>query len=428
MYPQLCRQRILLRTRQSQKQQGRLNSPRLLCMMQSMKRVMPCLVLLKHRLNQVKRNIPVSLWYLPVILQVFFVKKRDNSQQLVEAVACYSAKSRPGMLANKSQKTNQDSYICLKNFACIKNSWLFGVFDGHGVNGHLASNHIKQYLPSQPLLHLTSIIANIELIGLAHTNDVTLSAPDQPLEESKTKTARQQLATVISENEKARHLILKDAFIKTDQLIRQRSFKTSFSGSTAVVVLLLGANLVCANTGDSRAILASIKTFNDASVNEFINAGGKIWSVLALSRDHKPDEEDEYRRIIKANGRVDPMRTKEGEPIGPYRVWLKDGKVPGLAMSRSIGDEVAAQVGVISEPEIFEKTLTAEDKFVVIASDGIWEFLPNEKVVELVVPFWEANDPEGACQKLVDVAVDYWECEDEVIDDITVIVVFLSVP
>lgn len=152
-----------------------------------------------------------------------------------------------------------------------------------------------------------------------------------------------------------------------------------------------------------------------------------MWQTIPLSRDHKPDEEDEYKRIIEANGRVDTMRGQDGEPIGPYRVWLKNGNVPGLAMSRSIGDTVASQVGVISDPEFFEKTLTEEDKFIVIASDGIWEFLPNEQVVDMVMPFWEASDPEGACQKLVDVSVQHWECEDEVIDDITVIVIFLAV-
>ena len=41
-----------------------------------------------------------------------------------------------------------------------------------------------------------------------------------------------------------------------------------------------------------------------------------------------------------------------GDPIGPYRVWLKHENVPGLAMARSMGDTVAAQVGVIHEPGI----------------------------------------------------------------------------
>jgi serine/threonine protein phosphatase PrpC len=62
-------------------------------------------------------------------------------------------------------------------------------------------------------------------------------------------------------------------------------------------------------------------------------------------------------------------------------------------MSRSMGDLVAASVGVIPEPEFFELELTFSDKFIVIASDGVWEFISNEECVNTVAPYWEANDP-----------------------------------
>jgi len=52
------------------------------------------------------------------------------------------------------------------------------------------------------------------------------------------------------------------------------------------------------------------------------------------------------------NGRVDSFRDEFGEKLGPSRVWLKRENLPGLAMSRSFGDLVAASVGVISIPEI----------------------------------------------------------------------------
>ena len=115
--------------------------------------------------------------------------------------------------------------------------------------------------------------------------------------------------------------------------------------------------------------------------------------------------------------------------MGPARVWLKDQQIPGLAMSRSIGDLVASSVGVIPEPEFFELTLNESDKFMVIASDGVWEFIDNDECVRLVSPFWEANppDPQGACTKLKELSVEHWQREDEVIDDITVIVIFLKV-
>ncbi len=82
------------------------------------------------------------------------------------------------------------------------------------------------------------------------------------------------------------------------------------------------------------------------------------------------------------------------EPIGPLRVWLKYDDVPGLAMTRSMGDSVAAKAGVIAEPEIFELQLTSADKFIIIASDGVWEFISNIEAAKVVYPYYEKNAPD----------------------------------
>ena len=50
-------------------------------------------------------------------------------------------------------------------------------------------------------------------------------------------------------------------------------------------------------------------------------------------------------------------------------------------MSRSIGDNIATSVGVTWEPEIFEFQIEPTDKFMVVASDGVFEFLENMEVV-----------------------------------------------
>ena len=71
---------------------------------------------------------------------------------------------------------------------------------------------------------------------------------------------------------------------------------------------------------------------------------------------------------------------------GPKRVWLKNKQVPGLAMTRSIGDLVAGSVGVTCEPEIqVFNGLTPYDKALVIASDGIWDRFTNEEVTNVVM-------------------------------------------
>ena len=79
---------------------------------------------------------------------------------------------------------------------------------------------------------------------------------------------------------------------------------------------------------------------------------------------------DEKQRILENDGRIQPF-VEDGEFVGPERIWIKEEEVPGLAMTRSFGDRVAATVGVISEPEIKEMELNINDKFMIIASDGI---------------------------------------------------------
>lgn len=91
------------------------------------------------------------------------------------------------------------------------------------------------------------------------------------------------------------------------------------------------------------------------------------------------------------------------------RVWLKNEEMPGLAMTRSMGDGVAHSVGVSAEPETFEFLLGVNDKFVVIASDGVWEFLSNEDVAQIVLPYFGQNAPEAAANALVKAAYKKWK-------------------
>ena len=197
--------------------------------------------------------------------------------------------------------------------------------------------------------------------------------------------------------------------------------------------MLTGRKLICANVGDSRAIMGGLRLKNEplrpgeTLATSFTNDPSRIWISHALSRDHKPDLKAEKDRILSSNGRVDTFREPNGDPIGPARVWLKNDNIPGLAMSRSIGDAVAQSVGVSAEPELYEVDLSEDDKFLVLASDGVWEFISNEEIVNLIIPFWLQNNPDGACEKITKESVAHWKKEDEVIDDITVVVVFLKI-
>ena len=80
-----------------------------------------------------------------------------------------------------------------------------------------------------------------------------------------------------------------------------------------------------------------------------------------------------------------------------------------------------------ADPEILELNLCEYDRFIVIASDGVWEFLSNDEVVNIVKPHFLNNSAETAAENLIREALKRWKQEENVIDDITCIIIFLSI-
>lgn len=146
---------------------------------------------------------------------------------------------------------------------------------------------------------------------------------------------------------------------------------------------------------------------------------------IALSRDHKLNERDEEDRIVQSGGLIARKSDEVGRPVGVPKIWHRSGQVPPMTVSRSLGDIDLSSQGVIGTPEILEYNITQCDRFFVLGSDGLFEFLSNEEVVKLVVPFWKKGDMKGAAEKLYNEAEQRWRNNEEVIDDITVIVIFL---
>jgi len=281
--------------------------------------------------------------------------------------------------------TNQDAVWAYDTFA-VGSQCLFGVCDGHGAEGHKVSSFIKQHLPRSFFNHLLGGCSPQAALGSAFqdVDAAMMSGLKQPQP----------------------HV----------------PFNSAHSGSTAVVCFLQGSSLTTAWVGDSRAVLGrpapagtllgSSSSSSSASDSPAAASGPPpvSWSVQELSFDHKPDRRDERQRILKSGGRVMQAGGRNGD--GPYRVWLRDQDYPGLAMSRAMGDHIVRDAGVICTPEFTRVTLpvppphrglpaghkgpatssgppaTAASSppgcFLVMASDGVWEFMSNEEVVDLV--------------------------------------------
>ena len=188
-------------------------------------------------------------------------------------------------------------------------------------------------------------------------------------------------------------------------------FDTNFSGSTCTILFQIGNYLICSNVGDSRAIM--IKENNE---------------IIELSKDQKPEDPEEKKRIENMGGIVSQCNDlyDDGKEGGPFRIWLKGCDYPGIAMSRSIGDQIAHSIGVSSEPEIFNFDINEKCECLVIGSDGIFQYLKNEDVANIIRPFISKKEAENGCKEIIRKASLNWMDNDNNIDDITVSIIFLK--
>lgn len=329
----------------------------------------------------------------------------------------------------KPESPNQDSFLIVRvdGRYCI-----YGVFDGHGSQGHEVSNFVKD--------QLTKVLVM------------------QPDLESNTVNA------------------LETAFRITQTLVEEateiRSINAMNSGCTATVVFhnLVTNVLSVAHVGDSRAVLGT----------QLLDSGQ--WNARDLTEDHKPNLPAERSRIERAGGQV----LFDGH--SNYRVYVRGKRYPGLNMSRAMGDllgfwyagisahpdveavevtvapaaeqaaaaavatsaasrervgessdslisvapqssETAATVArtasfISSSASVSSYPLDASDRLMLICSDGIWDFLPSQEAVEIAGSF-APEDSMKAAGELARVAWERWMeySKGSVVDDITSLVV-----
>uniref|UniRef100_A0A7S1V284 PPM-type phosphatase domain-containing protein n=1 Tax=Grammatophora oceanica TaxID=210454 RepID=A0A7S1V284_9STRA len=278
------------------------------------------------------------------------------------AVTEYSGVSKKGHAPYNPRKKNQDALIMADDPST--NTLVLCVLDGHGEHGDAVSSVFRDQLASEMFNH-------------------PAWATDPK------KASAESIA-------KIEHAVIRNFRIDTE-----------FSGTTLSMAIIRGNHLTGVNIGDSRVILA--KQENSTSAFEPID----------ITFDHKPDSPKEKERILACGGRVFAVEYDDGID-GPPRVWLGHMDVPGLAMSRSLGDAVAHTAGVSSEPEFTERELDPiVDKFLVVATDGLWEFVDNKETIDMI----EANrTPTEAVDVLVKESSMRWMREEQVIDDTTIIV------
>lgn len=269
----------------------------------------------------------------------------------------------------------------------LSNHAVFGVFDGHGgdfTSKFLAANFIGVFSRREELYKYTKLpktgeksqqdVNAVALLQKALTNTfLELDEQLLPLQQERTEGYRNgkiQASNDINELQKNRH----------------NTATEEKSGSTAVIVLVTPSHIICANTGDSRALL---------------RRGGR---TLPLSFDHKPSEVPERLRIDSYGGFVQGKRVN-GD----------------LAVSRAFGDfiykdngnqytsQMASKQKVIVSPDfVVYPRNDAEDEFIVLACDGIWDVASNKQLSEFVYQMLSEGEVDlgNICEECLDTCLD----------------------
>jgi len=284
-----------------------------------------------------------------------------------------------GGMQGGAQKTNQDCACHAQPFAGAPGTALFIVCDGHGRDGHGVSQEV-----------LNSLIYELE-----DQDDMMEQEPGTTLANA-----------FISCND---HL---------QSMCNHEEIDTFNSGACAVLAYMQRSSLWVASTGDCRAILGTQMQSGELQTHP-------------LSVDHNVDHPMERVRLEMHGATVREAQVDEDGEMMPGKLYSTPecDMGPGLSVSRALGDLSASDLGVIPHPQIVYHKATADDRYLVLATDGVWTFLESVDVMGTVHKTYKSGGRAlDACKLIIARAARAWQQHEgtNYRDDITVIVVYVQ--
>jgi len=279
----------------------------------------------------------------------------------------YGVNSRPGQ-HGAMVKTNQDNFLMVNS---SEGNFVAAVMDGHGEQGHNVSKFVKDNLAPQLVQCHTDV-----------SGDINKDAD-----------------------------VVKSAFLRVEQALSKSRIEAQSSGSTAVACARKGNKLLIANVGDSRAVLG--RAHPSLGVQ-----------AVALTTDHTLKDHGERNRCRQAGGQVEPIYVPGLGYRGPARLWKVKQREGGLAVSRAFGDMALRDAGVSAVPDVRVQDITPDDRFVILASDGVWDYVSNDEACQIAQG---TADPREASNLIVEKARSRWEKSGGgYVDDVTALVARLD--
>ena len=393
------------------------------------------------------------------------------------------------------KRDNQDEVLVDDRFMGDPDMKLYCVFDGHGQHGGAAARFARDFLPTQLAFELEKSAAASR--AARRTVDAARLDGDErpPRVFGERPFGAIALASLVEVDPEIISQSLVRAFTVTDAEMRYEPWECALSGTTAIVALVIRDVMYVAHAGDSRAIVVFDALDDDPPPRLAERVGGFFKRLLRrrerggvsssraskttiarespangegegvtgaaspsstgaaspsspfenrldaeqLTFDHRPGSE--RARLENAGGRVAARRggTRGDAEIGPERLFLRDARLPGILLSRSLGDEVASSVGCFAVPEIARREVRKRDRALILASDGVWDAVDNEQVATALertaAEIREASRCDGIGErpeKIVarttrDAALAGWARRGELADNVGVVAVMLDV-
>nr|CAG4636160.1 EOG090X05SW [Eubosmina coregoni]SVE69786.1 EOG090X05SW [Eubosmina coregoni] len=314
---------------------------------------------------------------------------------------------------------------------CDNKSYLLGVFDGHGgpacarVLAKRLLSYIAASLPSQ---HISSLLieqmtptaefrTEVESLyayefnqyhaSVSHLRD-TLSAND--VSQASIESTERALLTAFEAmdqqlSEEALAFLLgpemadilqrvprwdwkpwwKDDFLSRDKTLQLSTLSAAMSGAVASVVHVSSNNLVLANTGDCQAVVGFINEDSTWCARKLgrEHTAENAAEVERLYSEHPRNEQDTVLRMDRLLGQLMPLRA-----FGDFRFkWPRhvlEKWVSPVVGETALPPNYKTPPYLTARPELTHYTLSPRDKFLVIASDGLWDLLSPTQVVRLV--------------------------------------------
>ncbi|XP_007906875.1 pyruvate dehydrogenase [acetyl-transferring]-phosphatase 1, mitochondrial [Callorhinchus milii] len=170
------------------------------------------------------------------------------------------------------------------------------------------------------------------------------------------------------------------------------ALQVALSGATACVAHVDGIDLHVANIGDSRAVLG-------------VEEEDGLWSALTVSTDHNAQNPDEVKRIRSEHPKSEEKTVVKHERLlgllMPFRAFgdvtfkwstelqkrvleLRPELVTGNELLKMFPDSYHTPPYLTAEPEVTYHKLRPKDKFLILATDGLWDVMHRQKVVQVV--------------------------------------------